>query len=40
MKYIISQADLADLKAKAQSWLSANCRNLITIKLKNALLPI
>ncbi|WP_215825684.1 hypothetical protein [Spiroplasma endosymbiont of 'Nebria riversi'] len=27
MKYIISQADLADLKAKVQSWLIANCRN-------------
>ncbi|WP_339024658.1 hypothetical protein [Spiroplasma endosymbiont of Agriotes lineatus] len=35
MKYIISQADLADLKAKAQSWLrSANCRNPYYYKTK------
>ncbi len=27
MKYIIFQADLADLKSKTQSWLNANCRN-------------
>ncbi len=34
MKYIISQADLADLKAKAQSWLSSNCRNSYYYKTK------
>ncbi|WP_342264311.1 integrase core domain-containing protein [Spiroplasma endosymbiont of Clivina fossor] len=34
MKYIISQADLADLKAKIQSWLSANCRNPYYYKTK------
>ncbi|WP_215826269.1 hypothetical protein [Spiroplasma endosymbiont of 'Nebria riversi'] len=34
MKYIISQADLADLKAKAQSWLSASCRNPYYYKTK------
>ncbi|WP_338982306.1 hypothetical protein [Spiroplasma endosymbiont of Eupeodes luniger] len=34
MKYIISQGDLADLKAKIQSWLSANCRNPYYYKTK------
>ncbi|WP_339025229.1 hypothetical protein [Spiroplasma endosymbiont of Agriotes lineatus] len=34
MKYIISQDDLADLKAKAQSWLSVNCHNHYYYKTK------